>query len=148
MINLDYRSLGWVAASLAPLILVALLGRPIMDAVGSGVWLVLLVGSVLCFFVCLHFYMRRLDEAAWEGQKFAWLWGATFGGGAGLVLAIAPNPARGWISGAVSDMAGRWAESGHHGLSDAAFHIGALYVLVAQMIGFLVVWVIWWIAKR
>ena len=45
-------------------------------------------------------------------------------------------------------MAARWAENAHHSLSDAAFHIGALYILIAQIAGFTIVWIWWWIAKR
>jgi hypothetical protein len=148
MINLDFRSLGWLAAGLAPLIAVAFLGRPIISAVGGGVWLALLVAAAIAFFVCFHFYCRRLDEAAWEGQKFAWLWGGSLGGVAGIVLAVTPSPARDWISGGVADLAARWVESAHHSLPEAAFHVGAGYILVAQIIGFMVVWIGWWIAKR
>ncbi len=148
MIKLDLRSLALLTAGLAPLVVVSVLGRPISGALGDGVWFALFAAALVCFFVCTHFYLRRLDEAAWEGQKVAWLWGGSFAAVAAVLLAAVPSPVQSFISGAVAQVAARADGSAQGVPTDAAFGLGAVYVLAAQMVGFLIVWIAWWIAKR
>ena len=145
MISIDTRSLGLYAAALAPVALVGLFAGPIVAAGGWWTWFALFAVALVCFFVFTHLYIRRLDEAAWEAQKFAWLWG----GVAGIVLGFAalaiPSPLRTLIGEAL--MAAVEADSAAASYA-VSFHLGALYILAAQVVGFFVVWIGWWVRKR
>lgn len=147
--SIDLRSLGFNIAAVAPLLIVVFFEKMISSALGRGVWALLFVAAMVCFFVFLYFYMRRLDEAAWAAQKSAWLWGGVAGIVIGILLAIVPTPFSDFISDAVARLAAR-AGDGSRGVFsplDVAFHLGAAYICVAQSIGFFVAWIVWW-ARR
>lgn len=148
MISLDLRSLALVVAALAPVVLVSFLAETITSAAGVGVWLALVAAAVVCCLLCAHFYMRRLDEAAWAGQLVAWFWGGSLGAVIAVVAAAAPSPLNELIGGGVTAMIARMDDSPPFVPTDVAFGLGAAYVLLAQMVGFLVFWIGWWIAKR
>jgi hypothetical protein len=87
---------------------------------------------------------RRQDEFEKSAQKFSWMFGGLFG----LLISIALLPAAtqpgvlapllGWVAGVLSaqDPVG------------PAFILGAVYIAMGQLIGFLVCWVGWHISKR
>ena len=146
MISIDKRSLGLYAAALAPITLVGAFAQPITAAGGWATWFALFAAALAGFFVFTHFYMRRLDEAAWEAQKFAWLWGGVAGILAGFAVLVIPTPLRTLIGEALTAAAAE-ADTAAAGLG-ISFHLGALYILAAQMVGFFVVWVGWWVRRR
>ena len=87
---------------------------------------------------------RRQDEYARAAQKFSWVFGGLFGLFASLAflpVLLQPGvlaPLLGWL--------GDVLETGDP--SAPAFLLGAVYLFVGQLIGFLVCWVGWHIAKR
>lgn len=93
-----------------------------------------LVAIAVFFWVCV-IYWRNIDEAAREAHKFAWFWGGT--GGMMLMLPL-----------------------GALGSDDrllAVFHqrpptewvlLGFLTLLTAQLTGYGLVWVGWWLRQR
>ncbi len=92
---------------------------------------VLVVGAALS----LHWW-KQLDEVAREAQKFGWYWG----GSAGIVVA-----------GTVMIMVDTGSMTPPAFLLEAAsspFVAGAMLVLGAQMIGYVVTWAGWWWAHR
>ena len=106
------------------------------DPVGTAVVMTAMIAFVL--WGTLH-YWRRLDEAAKEAHKFAWYWGGTAGLMVAFVAFIALTANGGDLIGA--GLGGR--------ISPKAFvELGVIGVLVPQMIGYVVAWVGWWIAKR
>jgi hypothetical protein len=82
-------------------------------------------------------YYRRLDEAALEAHKFAWLWGAQTGlflvTLAALLLLTRPEVDLPTITG---------------GGRTAAFVDGVLVSLLAAVVGYGVAWAVWWLRKR
>jgi hypothetical protein len=88
------------------------------------------------FAVFLHW--RRLDEAAREAHKAAWYWGGS--GGLGLSgLGI------GYLLAQPETELSRYAIRP----DDAGLLLsGALYVIAAQFVGYLVAWAWWWWSRR
>ncbi len=146
--SIDLRSLTWIVAAGIPLVIVAFFENMISGALGKGVWTLLFAAAIVCFFTCTHFYVRRLDEAAWEAQKHAWMWGGLAGMLIGFLLMVAPTPIGAVISDTVAALAARSGEDRVFSPLDHAFHLGALYILIAQGIGFFIVWIGWWAARR
>ena len=143
--NIDPRSLGLFVASMAPLLLVVIFGEMIESAVGEVVWSLLFAAAAVCFFVCFVLYMRRLDEAAWQAQKDAWLWGGMIGMTAGILTLAMP-----FVSAPIAERVVAYAaRAGEDTVSpvQAALVLGAVCVAVAQSIGFLVAWAIWWMRR-
>ena len=65
MISIDWRSAAYFAGSITPLLLVSLLGGPISEALGSGVWLALVAASVAAFLgISFALVMGKGYEAA------------------------------------------------------------------------------------
>ena len=81
----------------------------------------LLVGGAL--FACIPWW-RRLDGMARDAHLTAWYWGASFGGGVGL-LALAAST----------------------GVKSVLFQGGAL-VFLAQVAAYVVFWLAWWALRR
>lgn len=84
-------------------------------------------------------YWRHLDEAAREAHKFAWYWG----GSAGLLavviaFSVLTAPGAEMIT---ADFMG--AERPRQLLAK-----GILATILAQVVGYTVAWVGWWIARR
>jgi hypothetical protein len=95
-----------------------------------GVWL---VAGILAVWL----YWRRIDEAAQEAQKSAWLWG----GGFGMVA--------GWIADMVMSLPGVYPSVRHLVLNlGGALIVGGGLVAVGAVVGFLIAWAIWWGARR
>ncbi|WP_296819510.1 hypothetical protein [Brevundimonas sp.] len=107
---------------------------PVPDVVTGALMLGLAVGVL---WACLA-YWRRLDEAAREAHKFAWYWGGSAGlGVAGLAI--------GYLAGL-----GETADLGWLGLDGSASSyliVGALLVVAAQVVGYVLVWAGWWLWK-
>lgn len=81
-------------------------------------------------------WWTKLDEVAREAQKFGWYWG----GSAGILA-----------SGTVMILVDSGRMTAPAFLLQAAsspFVAGAMMVLGAQMIGFVIVWAGWWLAHR
>ena len=114
------------------------------NGAGEAFVLAAIVSSILCsggLVPLFAVYWRRLDEAAREAQKAAWLWGAPIGYAAFILILILPG---------VFQMGFQY---GQHGVSDTAlfgapFMQGAIAAYISQLIGALVAWGIWWARKR
>ncbi len=110
-------------------------GMPLM-------WIAMAWGGV---FSILHWI--RMDEAAKEAQKFALFWGAVAGTGVVFISLLAfPS---------FVELAGDRIETilADHPQSPMrpstyGFVVGVVYLGLAQIVGFLVCWTGWWIAKR
>ena len=84
-------------------------------------------------------WMRVIDEAAREAHKAAWYWGGTAGmcvSGVGLVLASG-GPWREVIAG--------WIGSGAAPVDYVS--AGAALMIAPMLIGYILVWVWWWLAR-
>ncbi|HEX8661105.1 MAG TPA: hypothetical protein VF686_04500 [Brevundimonas sp.] len=84
-------------------------------------------------------WMRAIDEAAREAHKAAWFWGGCSGmavGGVGLVLASLPQAET--LQFAALD-----------GRTDPAAYMaaGAFAMMSLMTLGYIVVWVWWWLAR-
>jgi len=105
----------------------------------AGVWLI--VFSLLAW--------RRQDEYVRAAQKFSWI----FGGLLGLLASLALLPALlqpgvlvsllGWIGDLL-----RAPDGSPPDPAAPAFLLGAVWIVAGQLVGFLVCWVGWHIAKR
>lgn len=107
-------------------------GQPVVMAVWA-ISTVAVAGaaSVYCW--------RALDEVAREAHKTAWFWGGSTGM-LGAFLALT------WAQAYRPDLLARGLGGGT-GPGDLV-ELGLLWVIVAQLIGYLVVWIGWWISKR
>jgi hypothetical protein len=101
----------------------------------TGVYVVTIVWAIIFTWL----YWRRLDETAKEAQKFAWFYGAL----GGLFL-TAPAIVLIRLDGGefLTALAPARAEPG------AFFALGWLALVLAQAVGFFIVWAGWWRAKR
>lgn len=89
----------------------------------------------------------RMDEAAKEAQKFALFWGAVAGTGMVFISLIAFPDFVAFVGDRIeARLAG--APDAPMRPSTYGFVTGAVYLCAAQVIGFLVCWTGWWIAKR
>ena len=105
----------------------------------AGVWLI--VFSLLAW--------RRQDEYVRAAQKFSWIFGGLLGLLASLAfLPVLVQPAvlaplLGWIGVAIQPPDGPSPDP-----AAEAFILGAAWIALGQLIGFLLCWVGWHIAKR
>lgn len=101
---------------------------------------VTLVGLALVAvgFVAVYLHWKRLDEAAREAHKAAWYWGGSVGLGVGgaLVGFLLAQPER--------ELSGFALAPGDGGM----FATGAVTVVGAQFVGYVVVWAWWWWSRR
>jgi hypothetical protein len=108
-------------------------------AYAAGAWLI--VFSLLAW--------RRQDEYARAAQKFSWIFGGLFGlfiSLAFLPLLVQPGvlaPLVNWIGGWFLDADGVYLDPAF-----SALLVGAIWIVIGQLVGFLVCWVGWHIAKR
>lgn len=125
----------WALAALA----IALRG-------GAGLALAYAAGAWLAVFSLLAW--RRQDEFERAAQKFSWVFGGLFGLLVSLaVLPVATQPGvlsplLDWLTATLG------AADGPPPAAAPAFILGAVYIALGQLIGFLVCWVGWHIAKR
>ena len=91
-------------------------------------------------FVAVCNYWRNIDEAAREAQKWAWFWGGSIGMALG-VLAIAI----GFVRPEWFDMVALLPE---HATALHGMFYGAMAMVAAQMLGFLLAWAWWWARRR
>lgn len=104
-------------------------------AVSRPVFFVAILAIVAAAFVVNVIYWRNIDEAAREAHKFAWLWGGVSGLLVALPLAALINSER-----LVAVMGER---------SPAEWVMfGVTAALVAQVIGYGLVWAGWWLRQR
>jgi hypothetical protein len=99
----------------------------------------LAVGALLGAVVTVV-YWRRLDEAAREAHKSAWLWG----GGGGLLLAFLALPAL-LLAPELPSGLPRFSER-----DDPAGWLvnGVALVFLLQTAGYVAAWLVWWARKR
>jgi hypothetical protein len=95
-------------------------------------------GMVIGGIACIP-YWRRLDEAAREAHKAAWLWGSmgvlyVALGAAAFIFALQPDLALPEKFGGTSPAT--WLA------------VGLTVACYAQMTGYLIAWTIWWLSKR
>lgn len=81
-------------------------------------------------------WWRLLDEVAREAHKFAWYWGGSAGIAFGGLMIILVDADKITLPARVGDLAGD------------SFAAGAVMVMVAQLVGYLVAWVGWWWSRR
>lgn len=84
-------------------------------------------------------YWRRLDEAAREAHKFAWYWGGSAGlGVATIAFAL------------MMGQAGVPVTTGFDGGTrpEDFVALGILGTILAQVTGYAIAWVGWWVSKR
>ena len=93
-----------------------------------------LVAVVVLFWVSL-IYWRNIDEAARAAHNFAWFWG-----GAGSILAILPF-------GALVSNERLLAVFSERSPAEWVA-LGFVSLLTAQLIGYGLVWCIWWLRQR
>lgn len=80
-------------------------------------------------------WWNALDEVAREAHKFAWYWGGSIGMAvAGVVLILVDS----------QQMAPPHIVPGEHG----DFALGAMTVMLAQIVGYLIAWAGWWWSRR
>ena len=115
-----------------------LLARPYIST--SVAW-TLFVACFALFALWIPAYWRSIGEVARDGQKTAWLWGGAIGMGVaiGLVGIPAVFP--------LIDAIIAWVATSP-GVVNPSFVAGVLWVFAAQLIGFALYWLGWWIAKR
>ena len=83
-------------------------------------------------------YWKRLDEAAREAHKFAWYWGGSLGlAASGLLVGLLARGA--------DARAFLWP--GFEADATGYLMTGALAVVTAQVIGYVLVWAGWWLWK-
>jgi len=124
------------------LIAVAIIVRGALGLVlayAAGVWL--LAFSLLAW--------RRQDEYVRAAQKFSWIFGGLFGlfvSLAFLPVLLQPGvltPLVNWIGGMLATPDGIYPDP-----ATSALLVGAIWIVAGQLVGFLVCWVGWHIAKR
>lgn len=103
----------------------------------AGVAILIMAGSI---WVGAR-WMSAIDEAAREAHKAAWYWGGSAGmavGGVFLILATLPHAA----SVALPVL---WS-----GRTDPAAYaaMGAFAMMGLMLIGYIIVWAWWWLARR
>lgn len=100
---------------------------------GPSPWLT--AGAAAALFVVLAILFmpawRRVDEAVRTAHQWAWFWG----GSAGLVAAVVLGP---------------FVLESSHSLSPeaAGVAVGAMGVILLQMVGYGVAWALWWLRRR
>lgn len=137
--------MAYAAIALAPVTLytLALVLTPMTWTSGMPfMWFAMAWGGV---FSIVHWV--RMDEAAKEAQKFALFWGAVAGTGFVFVSLLAFPGFVAFVGDRVEATLAAAPQSPMRP-STYGFVIGATYLCLAQVIGFLVFWTGWWIAKR
>lgn len=108
-------------------------GQQPLTAAGVTAGLLLLIAPAVIL------YWRRLDEAAREAHKFAWYWG----GNAGIVVVMVA------FSVLMTPGAANFVEGEFAGQSPSELlAFGMISALMAQVVGYVIAWVGWWIARR
>lgn len=130
-------------AAFAPFAIVILFARPLIH---MGLW-AFHAATLLCAAWGIAFsllWWNTLDEARKEAHKFAWAWGGTFG----MVFAIAAiivmeafRPLGDFVDQASRSLPG-WRPG------PAGLLYGIMFTVLAQMLGYTIVWIGWWAAAR
>ena len=154
MININMRSVGLLAAAIAPALLFAIFVEPIAAGVGKDGVLVLAVIAMAWALAVMIVYWRAIDEIAREGQKTAWFWGGICGALVAIAALSTPTPLQPILADAIASMS--WLReatsagdpASNRKLAITAVIVGSLYILIAQTIGFLAYWLAWWMVRR
>lgn len=105
-----------------------------------AVRLVIAVAVVTPALLAMCNYWRNIDEAAREAQKWAWFWGGSIGMGLGILVIAVAFVRPEWL-----DLVALLPE---HATALYGLFYGAMAMVAAQMLGFVVAWAYWWAAKR
>ena len=81
---------------------------------------------------------RRLDEAAREAHKWAWYWGGSFGMAAGFALVV--------LLGRTAPTLGGLLPADAPAMAMMA--MGAMILMLSQLLGLFVAWAFWWWRAR
>ena len=113
----------------------------------AGLFVAYAAGAWLAAFSLLAW--KRQDEFERAAQKFSWVFGGLFGLLASLALlpvVTQPgmiSPLLGWLAATLTAPDGSPPDP-----AAPAFLLGAVYIALGQLVGFLVCWVGWHVAKR
>lgn len=134
---------GWAFTLLAaiPVLPLALVARQ-LDANGMLTVTVVVLAWALGWLI---YGWTRLDEASREAYKFAWFWG----GATGLVLLQFVGFA-GLLVPSFGKMIAAYVESEAkpEALVETSFIMGVFAACFIQVIGFTLVWAVWWLSRR
>lgn len=125
----------------------ALIAAAIVLRGTAGLLLAYAAGAWLAAFSLLAW--KRQDEFERAAQKFSWMFGGLFGLLASLALlpvVTQPgivSPLLDWLAANLTAPDGSPPDP-----AAPAFLFGAVYIAICQLVGFLVCWVGWHIAKR
>lgn len=128
----------WSGAMVAVAIALAATGRfwlPPGDSILTGLWtaavlVIVLVASVI--------WWRSSDEAVLEAHKFAWYWGGTCGMAVGGVIMVMLTTAGSAVS--IPPVFGH-SDTGR-------VVVGGVGMMFAQIAGYAIAWVGWWLKRR
>lgn len=127
---MTYRAKFWLfgGLSLAAVIVVGVLTRQILPIGGGSEQphfaFPLLLALSAPVFATNWLWWKRTDDLQQQGQLVSWYWGSTFGG---FVLLVYVVTFFGWENGITR---------------------GAFYMLVAQIVGFTLLWLVWLLRGR
>jgi hypothetical protein len=111
----------------------------------AGLALAYAAGAWLAVFSLLAW--RRQDEFERAAQKFSWVFGGLFGlMGSLALLPVATQP--GVLSPLLDWLTATLGATDGSPSAASAFILGAVYIALGQLLGFLVCWVGWHVAKR
>lgn len=127
----------WIAALVVGFVIGA--GHALLEDAGIALPTGLLTAGggimALAAFVGAVIYWRNIDEAAREAHKFAWFWG-----GSNTILLVLPLP---FMIGDARLIALMGQRSPTEWVA-----IGVVGLIAAQMVGYGLVWVGWWLRQR
>lgn len=99
---------------------------------------VLVTAFGIGFAACIWWW-SRLDEAAREAHKWAWWWGGSAGMALGgvVLLSVVSVMRDGRVPAPLAAMA-----------PDDLLYVGALGMILCQVLGYTVAWIAWWLRRR
>lgn len=123
----------------------ALVALALLVRDGVGLFLGYAAGIWLAVFSLLAW--KRQDEFERAAQKFSWVFGGLFG--LLISLALLPVVTHPAVLNPLLDFVGAYLdERDSSDPSAPLFILGASYMVLGQLVGFLVCWVGWHVAKR
>ncbi|GEM_PF-857965 len=110
-------------------------GVQLSEEAGVAIFLAVAAVTVVAGIISAVVYWRVIDEAAREAHKFAWWWGGSLGGVACLLAVLfAHSPALEAVLGQQKPAV--WLA------------LGMLAMLLMQVVGYVLAWAGWWLARR
>ena len=100
---------------------------------------VVLAGTLIVVSVFCVAWWKGLDEAAQEAHKWAWWWGGSAGMSLGLIALVAL--VRLGAAEAIPEAVMRQPP-------EDLIHVGAIGMLLCQLLGYVIAWAAWWLRRR